>query len=351
MFSKVISKRFFDSVQTLQLPTQYSKRTNFTYNLICYLFLFFAITVGGKHLAAAAIFGADNRTTSNESSPHFQLSRATAVAVLKSLHSESNGLVKLEADSMKDSLCRDERYSFDPSLNYACTGFLVAPDLIVTAGHCMVNVGESRNETELYCDAFDWLFDYRTSVTGQTNLDKIPSDKIYKCKQVIYAIREEEAPYRDYALVQLARPVLDRQPLKISPQDPTENQLRSENFTMIGYPFGTPAKISPNGKLLLNNVNRQSFLTNLSAFAGNSGGPVLNRKNEVIGILIGGTPSNNTFDDTKNKCERYNRCDVDGKNCALPDDDTSVFPGYQGVGSEVQRIGPIIELIKIHNSN
>jgi hypothetical protein len=135
--------------------------------------------------------------------------------------------------------------------------------------------------------------------------------------------------------------VTDRLPLKIAKGPVGTN----EKLSMIGYPFGTPAKLSRNANVLLDDPARGSFITNLDAFDGNSGSAVFNSANEVVGILIGGTPSI-AFVPTKNSCDVYNRCREDGTGCSLPDKDNSVFPGFQSVGSEVQRIAPIAELMK-----
>ncbi len=121
--------------------------------------------------------------------------------------------------------------------------------------------------------------------------------------------------------------------------------LGSKHF-MIGHPFGTPKKMADQGIVLLNQSTKSTFVTNLDASEGNSGSPVFNDKNEVVGILVSGTPSANTYYDSKNKCERVNRCDEKGNQCMLPDKDNSIFPGFQIVGSDVQRIAPLIELIE-----
>jgi hypothetical protein len=205
----------------------------------------------------------------------------------------------------------------------------------------MVNTGESRNETEVYCKGFSWLFDYTEDINPQS----VPKNNLYTCKQVIYAVKDENNQFRDYALVQLDRPVIGRRPLKLSAAPLKAN----ETFSMIGHPFGLPAKLSRNAKILLNDVRRQSFLTSLDAFIGNSGSAVFNKKNEVVGILVGGTPSANTL--STGECEILNRCNSKGENCLESDQDTSVFPGYQGVGSEVQRIAPVMKLIRKHHSN
>lgn len=302
------------------------------------LFALLAITSS----AFGAIFGIDNRISIQPNFPQAELARSTAVAVLSSNVEIVNGRLVLDTNPLSDFVCKEERFSADPSLSYACTGFLVAPDLIATAGHCMVNTGVSEHETDAYCEAFSWLFDYSANSDGITPTTILDPAKHYRCKEVVYAIKEETAPFRDFALVQLERPVLDRKPLKLAAGDVLDNT----SLSMIGYPLGAPAKLSPNAKILLNNKSRQSFVTNLDAFEGNSGSPVFNAKQEVVGILIAGTPSNSYYTDAKKGCDVYNRCDENGNNCSLPDLDTSVFPGFQQTGSEVQRISPIVELVK-----
>ncbi len=287
--------------------------------------------------AHSAVFGIDDRVSLKPGIPGYELARSTAVAVLSAnFEPTTPGKIKLNVDRLDGSLCPEVKFSKQVSLSYACSGFLVAPDLIVTAGHCMVNTGESRNETELYCKAFSWLFDFNET----TNPASVDADNLYHCKRVVYAVKDEKAPFRDYALVQLTRPVKGRTPFKISaaPVGP------SDVFGMIGYPMGMPAKLSKNARILVNNQARQSFLTSLDAFEGNSGSGVFNSKNEIVGILVGGTPSQNTL--TNGRCEILNRCSEKGTQCLLPDKDTSVFPGYQGVGSEVQRIAPLLKLIQ-----
>ncbi len=300
--------------------------------LILFL-LYFAPT-----LALAAIFGADTRVPTS--------SGATAVAVLSTNFSaDSNGHLALEVDPLDGTICHDEKFSRDPSLSYACTGFLVAPDLIVTAGHCMVNTGQSRNQQKTFCEAFSWLFDYQNLSDGSVTLTDIPADKMYGCKEIIYAVRDEAPPYRDFAIVKLSRAVKDREPLKISaaPIRP------GDKVSMIGYPLGTPAKLSSDARVLLNIESSQSFITNLDAFEGNSGSPVFNEKNEVIGILTGGTPVAPLHQDVHLTCARYNRCDDNGSNCEVPDEDTTLIPDFQITGSIVQRIGPVLEIIKRPN--
>jgi hypothetical protein len=304
------------------------------------------IVSAGLSTAQAAVFGDDNHSKLSTSSPLNVLGQATAITLMRPNYEiNSKGGLDLNTTPLTN-FCSDESFYGEQSLSYSCTGFLVGPDLLVTAGHCMYAIntanGEIKNEPGKACEVFDWLFDFQTSEKGETQTKDIPSDRLYHCKQIIYATELEKAPFSDYALIQLDRPVVGRTPLVMSAK-PVING--SVNF-MIGHPFGTSTKLTNNGSVIRNNPTRTSFITNLDAFEGNSGSPVFNTANEVIGILISGTPSANTYLDKKNNCERVNRCDQNGQHCREPDLDSSKFPEFQVTGSEVQRISPLVELIK-----
>lgn len=305
--------------------------------------LFFALFVSSS--LKAAVFGSDDRQylklplSTQTASTNQKLARATAIAVLSSNREEvTKGKYKLLTD--ESPFCPSERFAKDPILSFSCTGFLVAPDILVTAGHCVYavnNPGEQLvHETGKACEAFSWLFDYQINEQGQLNTQNISENRFAKCKEIIYAVQNQNAPFLDFAIIKLDRS-MDRPFLKLANQEPALN----EALFAIGYPFGTAAKISPNGHVKIKNPLRQSFITTLDVFEGNSGSPVFNTKNEVVGILVAGTPSSNTVEDTQNKCLRYNRCDELGNNCLETDTDTSVFPEFQGVGSEVQRINSV----------
>jgi V8-like Glu-specific endopeptidase len=304
------------------------------------LILFLTLSLGLP--TWAAIYGENSikPITLGSKSRAGRLARSVAVAVLSANIEESApGFLRLLPDTAP-ALCKGEALSSEPSLYYACSGFLVGPDLIATAGHCMVNTGEDRNETETYCEAFSWLFDYQVDAHGKLETERIPEERHYKCKQVIYAISESEFPYRDFALVQLDRPVKDRKPFKLS----AKKQPWWMPLSTIGFPLGTPAKFSTGAHILINNDSRPSFITNLDGFEGNSGSVVVNSKDEAVGIFIGGVPAGSTVEDKVNSCERLNRCDDKGQNCLDPEKPTD-YPNFQGYGTEVTRIQYIIDLI------
>ncbi|MBX3040329.1 MAG: trypsin-like peptidase domain-containing protein [Bdellovibrionaceae bacterium] len=298
------------------------------------LFTAFLSTLSAK----AAVFGVDDRVLITPSSSTYALSRSTAVAVLNALIEEQpNGTYSIATDSLEGMLCRDEKFADKQSLPYACSGFLVAPDLLVTAGHCMVNQGETRNEKAMYCEAYSsWVFDYMMDDQGRVKNQNIPADNHYRCKQIVYAVYESQAPFRDFAIVQLDRPVKGRSPWKLAENTAAANDI----LRMIGHPMGLPSVLSKNARVLENDPKSQYVRTNLDAFDGNSGSVVFNTKNEVVGLLVEGTPAS-WVKDPKLGCERLNKCDEKGYNCIEPWTD----PARPQASSSIQRIAPVIEEI------
>jgi V8-like Glu-specific endopeptidase len=284
--------------------------------------------------AQADIFGSDDRRNPITGSPEAKLAESVAVGVLNSLLTKKeNGNYDVYVDPMSDLVCHNERFSTETSIAYGCTGFLVGPDLLMTAGHCSVNRGEVFNEPELFCKAYTWMFDYK----AHSDFSNISAEKILKCKEIIYAVSDDQ---RDFALIRLDRKVTDRDHLKIAKSDVTVG----DSVSMYGSPLGMPTKFTNNAKVLENIPTKNAFTTNLDAFEGNSGSPVLNDKNEVVGILISGSPSDGTYSDPVAKCGRYNYCDDNGENCVISKND-SLDGSFQN-GSDVEKLLKYKDLIE-----
>lgn len=293
----------------------------------------------------AAIFGADDRRPVMHRAYELTYAKATALALLSTNFQKNEaGQLTISSQPASRFMCADEKFASDPSIDYSCTGFLVGPDLLATAGHCVANFGEVRNEKEKGCKAYTWLFDYRRESDGTLSMDKFSSAQLYHCKQIVYAVNEQQAPFRDFALIQLDRKV-KRSYLPLDDQNPAVGQP----VAMISHPFGTPAKVSTNAFVIWSQHSRQSFITNLDAVDGDSGSPVFGPAG-VIGILIGGTPSQSLILDSKNKCQRVNKCDIGGSHCDHMDANPSVFPGFQRVGTEVQKLGELARAIDEFNT-
>lgn len=199
------------------------------------------------------------------------------------------------------NLCPEERFSEQYSLPY-CTGFLVADDLLVTAGHCM--------EGPKDCENFKWVFGYKKN---QQNLAK---KDIYGCREIVsQKLQMSYAKIKDYAVVRLDRKVLDRTPLEYRKKGKARI---GDPLVVIGHPSGLPLKIADGAKVTRMNFEelkrfirtlfrkRYYFLANLDTYSGNSGSPVFNRDTGLVeGLLIEG--DDDYILDEKRGCRVSNR--------------------------------------------
>ena len=165
------------------------------------------------------------------------------------------------------NVCEDEKFANQPTVA-DCTGFLVADNLLVTAGHCAVRMGQTvRNKSTFSCDSHSWIFDYKMgSSSSPLDLKRYPSDKIYSCKKVIYGTWQEDD---DYAIIELDRKVVGRTPLKMNTK---RNIKAGTDLFIMGHPSGLPLKYAEGAKSF--EITENYFTTNLDSFGGNSGSPV-----------------------------------------------------------------------------
>jgi V8-like Glu-specific endopeptidase len=175
-----------------------------------------------------------------------------------------------------------ERFASQKTLSH-CTAFLVAPDLMVTAGHCVLSDFECKKR-------FKWVFDFK----GEGNTLK--TKNIYSCVKIVgRKFSESKTKIKDYAIIKLNRPVKGRAPLKYRKRRKVK---KGTPLVMIGHPLMLSQKIADQGTVLkkrmglriLSRIKRKNyFLTDLDSYIGNSGSPVFNQNTGLIeGILISG---------------------------------------------------------------
>lgn len=245
------------------------------------------------------VYGQDNRKEVFEVKQSIQdLAKATAGMISnRSLINFANGKsVLLPLISLKRStnLCPEERFG-KQNASMDCSGFLVAPDLLVTAGHCI--------STQVECDRVSWIFDYKVrEATGRSN-NVIPKKDVFRCKKVVDAkFYSQGQVQEDYSLVQLDRVVKNRPYLNY--RTDKEVSLNQEVF-VIGHPSGLPTKVAEKAKVL-RNYNPHFFSTNLDTFGGNSGSAVFNAEtHRVEGILVRG--AKDYVLDKRRRCRKVNR--------------------------------------------
>ena len=236
--------------------------------------LFFLFLISSSAIATPVIiYGEDSRIDTFEcSNPLFQqLARSTAAQVhVRNLKVRGNG-TELRGKSLGEMfrLCEKERFFHQPFVAN-CSGFLVAPDIIVSAGHCF----ESKDQ----CSQYHWVFDYKLDHENQRQVTVANSD-VYKCKEIL---DQKLSDSLDYAIIRLDREVKDRSPVKIA-----SDVKIGTSVVMIGHPSGLPQKIADDAKIL--SVSDTEFKANVDAFQINSGSAVFNANNgELLGILVRG---------------------------------------------------------------
>ena len=291
--------------------------------------------------SAEVIYGVDNRHDLYQVSDPLLVKAARASAAMvhqsfiayDSYHSE----IYFTRETLKErkKLCSGERFAEQQAVA-DCSGFLIAPDLLVTAGHCFMQQSD--------CDEYHWVFDMAIHRPGETH-PRVSPQQIYSCAEVITRqltfsedgstvfqssvsqsfgsqsfgssrgrnrTAEPTDPLDrisghadDYAVIRLNRPVLDREPLKMNL---SHRPSLSTEVALVGFPSGMPLKVAANAHIV--SLRERFFTATVDAFRGNSGGAVINRMTgEVEGILVRGREDYLKFPDPShpdNYCRRVN---------------------------------------------
>lgn len=265
--------------------------------MIKFLLLLFipCLALGANNLKV--IYGDDNRTSySNASSRHQELSDATAGMIRSSALKKSGSYYNFKSYQYGGRLignmwenapiCMSERFAHEKTLP-TCSGFLIADDILVTAGHCVTS--------ESTCSSVKWIFGYTKKVALA---QKIHRDNVYSCKKIL---QRGDGP-KDFAVLKLDRSVSGRYPLRIS----KKRVKLGDKLMAIGHPSGLPTKISDGASV--SKLSKYSFKTNLDTFSSSSGSAVLNSSTgKVVGILVSG--AEDFIKDEREGCYKVNRCD------------------------------------------
>lgn len=191
------------------------------------------------------------------------------------------------------SFCATERFTDQPNPGM-CSGFLIAHDLIVTAGHCV--------ELEKFCEEYKWVFGFQMDPKTKKAGVGLNENNVYSCKRVVsHALNMSLG--LDYGIIQLDRSVSDRTPLNVR----TEKQIEDlSGLFVIGSPSGLPLKVA-GGASVRTNTHPFYFVANLDTFQGNSGSAVFNATTgNVEGILVRG--ENDFVPNSAKKCIEANKC-------------------------------------------
>lgn len=299
------------------------------------------LALAGQAFAASfGIYGTDDRKDVYQVSNamHRTLAKSTAGMIHASMFAKTGtqgvfNLINTRTLGAAENLCSGEKFA-EQHLAPMCSGFLVGPDTLITAGHCFKSIGKLTPEQ--VCQSFAWVFDYEQKSSASDPTKNVSITNIYGCKQVLAA--QLDYSY-DFAIIKLDRKVIGRAPLKFRAAGKIADSAR---LVVIGQPNGLPTKITGNGKVT-RNTEPSRFSTNLDTFHGNSGSAVFDATTGLVeGILImGKTDYVPSIKGNPGSCKVVNKCDDNANNC---------LGGMEGgvilKGEVALRIQPLAALIQ-----
>lgn len=227
------------------------------------------------------IYGNDDRIDVYEESDPARLRWAASTCGLfdaSDVTLNSNGTFSIQTYSYTNfgvPACPDEPFGNQP-LSAFCSGFMVGPDLIATAGHC-INPGTLRSTV--------FIFGYQM-LDANTPVTTFDRNQVYAPVEVVdWALIGD----LDHAVLRVDRPITSpgAVSLPIRREGVVPNGTR---IGAIGHPTGLPLKLAfGEESIVLDNSPEAYFTTNLDVYGGNSGSPTFNAETGVVeGIVVRG---------------------------------------------------------------
>ncbi len=229
-----------------------------------------------------------------------ELAMATAMVIERpSLSEPDGGKITLASQPLGEAymMCPDERFEAQPSTGM-CSAWLVAPDVMVTNGHCVTSQAD--------CEQKSFVFDYAITAEGE-DPNVVGEDKVVACERVL-AWDNSSFCDVDFAVIKLEREVTDRKPVRV--RGP-EEELAGDDLVIIGHPFGLPRKYALNGDVIKQGDN--GFITTHDIFGGNSGSAIFDAESGAVQGLIACGGSNLTWESWEGDWELERKT---GKDCA-----------------------------------
>jgi len=236
---------------------------------------------GGMRPEPKVIYGGDDRRDVYQETDVTRLQWAASVCGLvdeSAVEDNGDGTYTLALDEYRVSglpACEEEPFAEQPTAPW-CTGFMVGPDLIATAGHCF-------DQALLPYVRFVFGFQMADAATPVSAFD---ASQVYEGVEVV---GRELAGEHDYCIVRVDRPIT-APGAQILPIRRSGEITAGTVVGLIGHPSGLPLKLAFSGETQVLDASPEGyFTTNTDSYGGNSGSPVFNPATGLVeGILVRG---------------------------------------------------------------
>ena len=207
--------------------------------------------------------------------------QATVSLVDAAFFVTNNGIMTmLDGPSMLESLnlCPGERFAEQRRHSF-CSGTLIDDDLVLTAGHCLINEHTCANTRLLFNDHY--------IAPGVRH--SFSAADVFQCEEVVVQqAGDVSLGQPDFAIVRLRTSATPRfQPAPVRRDAGLLDN--GQHVKSVGFPDGIPAKIDMEGNVTNNSFLSNYFVSSLDGFHGTSGAGVYESDGYTLaGVLFGG---------------------------------------------------------------
>jgi hypothetical protein len=246
------------------------------------------------------------------------LANATAAVVFKSdVQNCNTSFCTLR--TVNNRMCTGQRFASQPAFASGCTGFMVGPRQIATAGHCF------DADALASCSAASVVFRWRKDSAGTNPNPNILLEHIYNCASIV---RDGRPEGEDWIIFEVDRDISS------SPTTPRAPLPFAKAPASIGALVNIPSHFAGlatkwNADLIsdLPSVGSPLIRAKVDLTGGSSGAPWIDASNNVVGVFSRG-PSEITSPPI-DSCITEKNCFNPPGACTLLTDRPGAVPGWR----------------------